>query len=253
MLSCLRTDIVASVLTTHTLKPVLSCHGLQPPKPLASQWRVIRQANGRIYLGRLTQHRKLCHRVNASIALQGAPGILIGLGAFLAGVALAAFLLAAIPTLVSIRRAARAMETTLCTVERELPETAAALRLSSMELSDAIEEVTLLGNDLSQGVRSSAAAVTAAEQGIRQGAQYLNLAVKEGVMPSVRSKVPAAKGAVETQLQQTAKLQHTDPAIQQLARSTRTVTSRLRFGLGLVNAMGRAAVAKQLLQQRPAS
>lgn len=60
-------------------------------------------------------------------------------------------------------------------------------------------------------------------------------------------------GAVETQLQQTAKLQHTDPAIQQLARSTRTVTSRLRFGLGLVNAMGRAAVAKQLLQQRPAS
>ena len=45
----------------------------------------------------------------------------------------------------SIRRAARAMETMLCTVERELPETAAALRLSSMELSDAIEEVTLLG------------------------------------------------------------------------------------------------------------
>lgn len=52
----------------------------------------------------------------------------------------------------------------------------------------------LCSNDLSQGVRSSAAAVTAAEQGIRQGAQYLNLAVKEGVMPSVRSKVPAAKG-----------------------------------------------------------
>ena len=52
----------------------------------------------------------------------------------------------------------------------------------------------LCSNDLSQGVRSSAAAVTAAEQGMRQGAQYLNLAVKESVIPSVRSKVPAAKG-----------------------------------------------------------
>ena len=51
-------------------------------------------------------------------------------------------------------------------------------------------------NDLSQGVRSSAAAVTATEQGIRQGAQYLNLAVKEGVIPSVKSKVPAAKGTI---------------------------------------------------------
>lgn len=32
----------------------------------------------------------------------------------------------------------------LYTVERELPDTAAALRLSSLELSDAIEEVSLL-------------------------------------------------------------------------------------------------------------
>ena len=44
----------------------------------------------------------------------------------------------------SVKRAARAMEVMLYTVERELPETAAAIRLSSMELSDAIEEVTLL-------------------------------------------------------------------------------------------------------------
>ena len=44
----------------------------------------------------------------------------------------------------SVKRAARAMEVMLYTVERELPETAAAMRLSSMELSDAIEEVTLL-------------------------------------------------------------------------------------------------------------
>lgn len=44
----------------------------------------------------------------------------------------------------SVRRAAQAMEVMLHTVEREIPETAAAMRLSSMEMSDAIEEVTLL-------------------------------------------------------------------------------------------------------------
>lgn len=46
-----------------------------------------------------TKHTKLSQPTKASIALQGAPGLLIGLGAFLAGIALAAFLLAAIPTL----------------------------------------------------------------------------------------------------------------------------------------------------------
>ena len=44
----------------------------------------------------------------------------------------------------SIRRAALAVEATLYTLEREVPDTAAAVRLSSLELSDAIEEVSLL-------------------------------------------------------------------------------------------------------------
>jgi len=51
-------------------------------------------------------------------------------------------------------------------------------------------------SDISQGVRSSAAAVTAAEQGVRQGAQYLNVAVKDAIIPSVRSRVQPAKGEV---------------------------------------------------------
>ena len=37
--------------------------------------------------------------IRATVALHGAPGLLIGFGVFLAGAALAAFLLAAIPTL----------------------------------------------------------------------------------------------------------------------------------------------------------
>lgn len=118
--------------------------------------------------------RRVRQKVEATVALQGTPGLLIGLGAFLAGAALAAFLVTAIPVLLvctdtlcitpagrhmrmairllskslrllqSVKRAARAVEVMLYTVERELPETAAAMRLSSMELSDAIEEVTLL-------------------------------------------------------------------------------------------------------------
>ena len=60
-------------------------------------------------------------------------------------------------------------------------------------------------------------------------------------------------GAVESQLQEAAKLQHTEPAIRQLARSTKTISGQLRFGLGVLNAISRAAVTKQLLQQRAAS
>lgn len=200
MPSYLRANRVASVPTTRLSNHAWSMHGLQPITSSVSHWSKLRcpsdrqrgsttclqafsnattnyaacrRPQGCSFRGRPTKHRKLCQRVEASIALQGAPGILIGLGALFAGVAFAAFLLAAIPTVVvcmaspehgphlqlkktpcmpspvmdvqSIRRAARAMETMLYTVEREVPETAAAMRLSSMELSDAIEEVTLLG------------------------------------------------------------------------------------------------------------
>ncbi|KAA6429262.1 MAG: hypothetical protein FRX49_00658 [Trebouxia sp. A1-2] len=192
-------------------------------------------------------------RVEATVALQGTPGLLVGLGAFLAGAALAAFLVAAIPVLLSVRRAAQAMEVMLHTVEREIPETAAAMRLSSMEMSDAIEEVTLLSGDISQGVRSSAAAVTAAEQGVRQGAQYFNVAVKDAIIPSMRSRVQPAKEALETQLKHNTQLQHTEPTLKELARSTKSIAGQVRFGLGLFNALGKAAIANKILQQRPAN
>ena len=39
------------------------------------------------------------------------------------------------------------------TVETELPETAASMRLTGLELSDAISELGGLGNDLSGGIR----------------------------------------------------------------------------------------------------
>ena len=55
--------------------------------------------------------------------------------------ALAACLLAAIPTLLSLKRAADELALLAATVRSEVPDTAAAVRLSGLELSDAFEEV----------------------------------------------------------------------------------------------------------------
>jgi hypothetical protein len=55
--------------------------------------------------------------------------------------ALAACLLAAIPTLLSMKRMADELALLAATVREEVPDTAAAVRLSGLELSDAFEEV----------------------------------------------------------------------------------------------------------------
>lgn len=41
--------------------------------------------------------------------------------------------------------------------------------------------------------------------------------------------------------------------MRQLAKITKTVAGQLRFGVGVMNAITRAAVAKQVLAQKPAS
>lgn len=69
---------------------------------------------------------------------------LLSLAALIAGVSLAAFLVAAIPSVLAFRRTAIALESLAAAVEAEVPDTAAAVRLSGFELSDCIEEVALL-------------------------------------------------------------------------------------------------------------
>ncbi len=63
----------------------------------------------------------------------------------------------------------------------------------------------------------------------------------------------AAAEALETQLKHNTQLQHTEPTIRELARSTKSIAGQVRFGLGLFNALGKAAIANRLLQQRPAN
>lgn len=129
MPSCLRANCVAPVLPASRIsRHALSLHGLQPIKSTVPQWHMFRfysfrqtgklrglsqvcsdssklyaacrKLQGHLFLDTPTKHTRRRQQVVASVALHGAPGILIGLGALFAGVALAAFLLAAIPTLV---------------------------------------------------------------------------------------------------------------------------------------------------------
>lgn len=114
--------------------------------------------------------------------------VLVGAGACILGVALSVFLLASIPTMLALRRSALAMEALLLTVQAEVPDTAATLRLSGLELADCIQEVGALSTDLSEGWRASARAVASAEAGIRQGADLTKRAVKEVVLPQARGE-----------------------------------------------------------------
>ena len=65
----------------------------------------------------------------------------------------------------------------LQTLEMELPDTAASIRLSSLELSDCMSELSALGSDVSAGVRATAQLVRSAEAGMRQGASLVGAAV----------------------------------------------------------------------------
>lgn len=63
------------------------------------------------------------------------------------------------------------------TLEMELPDTAASIRLSSLELSDCVSELGALGNDVSSGIQATARMVTTAEAGLKQGAGLITSAV----------------------------------------------------------------------------
>ncbi|KAJ3695595.1 hypothetical protein LUZ60_000972 [Juncus effusus] len=73
----------------------------------------------------------------------------------------------AIPTLLAFRKAANSLEKLLEVTAEELPDTMAAVRLSGMEISDLTTELSDLGQEITQGVRSSTRAVRVAEDRIR--------------------------------------------------------------------------------------
>ncbi|KAJ6801204.1 uncharacterized protein M6B38_198750 [Iris pallida] len=74
----------------------------------------------------------------------------------------------AIPTLLAFRRAAESMEKLLDVTTEELPDTMAAVRLSGMEISDLTMELSDIGQEITQGVRSSTRVVRLAEDRLRR-------------------------------------------------------------------------------------
>lgn len=87
------------------------------------------------------------------------PVFWLGLSILLVAVSLAAVLVAALPALQELARAARSAEKLFDTLSRELPPTLESIRLTGMEISD-------LTDDVSEGVQSAGRVVKQVDQSL---------------------------------------------------------------------------------------
>jgi uncharacterized protein YoxC len=88
----------------------------------------------------------------------------LGLSILLVAVSLAAVLVAIIPAVQELARAARSIEKLADTLNRELPPTLEAIRLTGMEITE-------LTDDVSQGVQSASSVVKQVDQSIGSAKQ----------------------------------------------------------------------------------
>lgn len=107
----------------------------------------------------------------------------LGLSLLLVAVSLTAVLIAAVPALQELARAARSIEKLADTLRRELPPTLEAIRLTGLEISD-------LTDDINEGVTSASQVVKQVDQSL-SGAK--NQAKK--VQVNTRSVVAGVKAA----------------------------------------------------------
>ncbi len=107
----------------------------------------------------------------------------LGLSILLVACSITALLVAAIPALQEVARAARSAEKLFDTLSRELPPTLEAIRLTGLEITD-------LTDDVSEGVKSASGVV-------KQVDQSLNVAKKQAqnVQISTRSIFVGVKAA----------------------------------------------------------
>ncbi|XP_076948332.1 uncharacterized protein LOC143620542 isoform X2 [Bidens hawaiensis] len=94
--------------------------------------------------------------------------LLLNFIACAAGVSATLLFCSTIPTLLAFKRAAESLEKLLDVTREELPDTMAAVRLSGMEISDLTTELSDLGQEITQGVKTSTRAVRVAEEKLRQ-------------------------------------------------------------------------------------
>ncbi|KAJ9131947.1 hypothetical protein P3X46_034847 [Hevea brasiliensis] len=105
---------------------------------------------------------------SAKLSLSDQAFFLLSFIACTTSIAFTGFVIAAIPTLYAMGRAAKSLSKLADTAREELPSTMAAIRLSGMEISDLTLELSDLSHEIADGVNKSAQAVQAAESGIRQ-------------------------------------------------------------------------------------
>ncbi|KAB1210386.1 hypothetical protein CJ030_MR6G025455 [Morella rubra] len=97
----------------------------------------------------------------------------------------------AIPTLLAFKRAAESLEKLMDVTREELPDTMAAVRLSGMEISDLTMELSDLGQEITQGVRSSTRAVSVTEERLRRLTNMAPSASVQGVAsPKTKETMP---------------------------------------------------------------
>lgn len=110
----------------------------------------------------------------------------LGLSLLFVAVSLAAVLVAAIPALQEIARAARSVEKLADTLNRELPPTLEAIRLTGLEITD-------LTDDVSEGVKSAGDVVKQVDESLStakkqaQKVQWGTRSVVAGVKAAWRS------------------------------------------------------------------
>ena len=153
---------------------------------------------------------------------------LTSFAALIAAVTLSILLIYLIPALIAFRRTMVASEMLIDSLQDELPDTLAAVRLSGLELQDAIEEVSDLGSDLTAGLRASARALVGAESNVREGAHLAKELWTEGR--------PLARRAAERALVRRSGMKYSEGTVASVAKGAATAAKRLRFGLAAANA-----------------
>ncbi|CAI9090941.1 OLC1v1025838C1 [Oldenlandia corymbosa var. corymbosa] len=82
--------------------------------------------------------------------------------------AMVGFVAAAVPAMFAMRRSAIALAKLAVELRKEMPSTMAAVRVTGIEISDLILELSELSQEISDGVSKSTQVVQAADAGIRQ-------------------------------------------------------------------------------------
>lgn len=110
----------------------------------------------------------------------------LGLSLLLVAVSLTAVLVAALPALQELARAARSAEKLFDTLRRELPPTLESIRLTGLEISD-------LTDDISSGVQNAGSVAKQVNQGLSSAKDQV-----QGASVNTRSVLMGVKAAWQT-------------------------------------------------------